>query len=450
MSAPASPRLTAERFALAAALRFPDLAEEASLAARDFVDDERLGAAWDGVARVAFRSEDGRLPIAHLSAESGVGVDVLAAATACQVFTHDQARHWWQRLRDLSTSGRLEHELVALARRTRQGDDRTGELLAELEQLRQRYSSQELEREVMDQAEVAATYVAERSAELRLGRRLGLVTGLETIDEWMGGLNSGELTTLAAAGGAGKSTFALDIARRAATAGTSVLIFSAEMTARQVGQREVHAELGRSIADRSVSAPDLQDALQRILEAKSGYAQRIRVDFRTRLTAPQVLATARRVQGQRGLGLLVFDHLGHWDCGRPRAQREERVSEAIQQAKDLAKLLDVPILVLTHFSRARREADWPTMELIRDSGKIDDVSDNIIALWRPSIDVSQLHLLKARQTGQAGRAMSLCFELRGQRFGEIEEVFRSSHVATPFRRESASRPSAPPSSRAPF
>lgn len=413
-----SPRETAERFAIAAAMRFPDLAEEAGLALRDFASGH-LGEAWEAVARVPYRDEAGRLPVAHLAAESGVSVDTLAEALRCGVFAPDQARHWWSKLRDLATSERLASDLVALARRSGDGEDRTGALLAELEQVHRRYSGEEVEREVRTLVDLATDYVAERSSELRLGRRVGVVTGLRCIDDWMGGLNPGELSTLAAAGGAGKSTFVLDLGRRVAAAGGTVLVFSAEMTARQVGQREVHGELGRPISDRSVGAIDLAAALERIEAAD--YAGRVVVDTRTRLAAAQVLATARRVQAQRGLALLVFDHLGHWDS-KVRGNEQEQLAAAIVQAKDLAKILDVPFVMLCHFSRARREATRPSMEIIRGTGKIDDVSDNIFALWRPDLDRTELHLLKCRQTGQQNRAIRLSYSLYRQQFSEEEEI----------------------------
>ncbi|OQC41670.1 MAG: Replicative DNA helicase [Acidobacteria bacterium ADurb.Bin051] len=440
MSSGMSPRDTAERFALSAALRYPDLAEEAGLTARDFTSGD-LGLAWEALERVPFRDEAGRLPVAHLAAESGVAVEALAEALRCAIFAPDQARHWWARLRDLSTSERLAAELVALARKQAPGDDRTGSLLAELEQVTRRYSGEEVEREVRTLADLAADYVAERSAELRLGRRVGVVTGLRAIDDWMGGLNPGELSTLAAAGGAGKSTFVLDIARRVADQGGTVLVFAAEMTARQIGQREVHGELGRPVSDRLVGAVDLAEALARIQGTE--YAGRVVVDTRTRLAATQVLATARRVQAQRGLALLVFDHLGHWDP-KVRGNEQEQLAAAIVQAKDLAKILDVPFVMLCHFSRARREATRPTMEIIRGTGKIDDVSDNIFALWRPDLERTELHLLKCRQTGQQNRAMRLSYSLFRQQFSEEEEIFFGSSAPPPARahrpREAAEAP----------
>jgi len=358
------------------------------------------------------------------------------------VFAPDQARHWWSKLRDLATSERLASDLVALARKSGDGEDRTGALLAELEQVHRRYSGEEVEREVRTLVDLATDYVAERSSELRLGRRVGVVTGLRCIDDWMGGLNPGELSTLAAAGGAGKSTFVLDLGRRVAAAGGTVLVFSAEMTARQVGQREVHGELGRPISDRSVGAIDLAAALERIEAAD--YAGRVVVDTRTRLAAAQVLATARRVQAQRGLALLVFDHLGHWDAKVRGGNEQEQLAAAIVQAKDLAKILDVPFVMLCHFSRARREATRPSMEIIRGTGKIDDVSDNIFALWRPDLDRTELHLLKCRQTGQQNRAIRLSYSLYRQQFSEEEEIFFGSSAPPPARahrpREAAEAP----------
>ena len=58
----------------------------------------------------------------------------------------------------------------------------------------------------------------------------GLATGFKRFDELTSGLKGGQLIILAARPGVGKTTLVLNMALNAATAGSSVLIFSLEMT----------------------------------------------------------------------------------------------------------------------------------------------------------------------------------------------------------------------------
>jgi len=397
-----------ERFAFAAGLRFPDLVEESGVQPEHFATGP-LADGWGALPKVTMRTPDNRVPVMHVATASGVAVETLARATAAEVYTPEQARTWWGELLDLASADALEHDVRALFAGERPEADVTGNLLARLEQVLREYSDHAVEHEVEDAEGIASSFVDERLEEIRTGRRRGVETGLEILDSWMGGLNSGELTTVVAGGGVGKSTFALDVARRVAERGAKVLYFSAEMTRRQMGQREAYGAIGRAISDPRVDPVEIASARDVVAEAP--HRDRVFFDFRTRLSAPQVLARAKRVQHRFGLGLVVFDHLGCWDCERPRANEQEQVAATIQQAKDVAKALDAPFVMITHLNRQGQ---------IRASERVKDISDNVLELKREErARHTEGRLLKARQTGEIFRTMLFEYRLQWQRFVEV-------------------------------
>lgn len=413
-------RFDAENFALAGAVAFPDLYDEAGLGPEEF-SREPIAEAWSAIPRVPHRTTEGRVPLAQLAFEAKVPRGELAEALAAGVYSAEQARHWWRKLHDLARREELSAALEKLAKAPRDGDDQTAELLAEVEALASRFADRHVEQELATLTDVASEWAEQRVAELESGRRRGVETGLESIDSWLGGLNPGELTTIVAGGGVGKSTFAWDLGRRCAERGATVLAFSCEMTRSQVGQREAHGAIARPISDTSIRPADLVEAA-RVVEERASEA-RFFLDFRSRVTAPQVLATARRLQHRAGLGLVIVDHLGHFDARKPKASEQEQIATAVAELKDLAKLLEVPFVVLTHFNR---------QGFIRASERVNDTSDNVVELSRNVDDrhaPTELRIGKARQTGQRGRRMLLEYHVAWQSFHELPEPGSYPRVA---------------------
>lgn len=418
MSASARFRADVERFAFAGAIAFPDLVEESGLKPEHFAT-EIIGQAWEAIPRCG-RTTDDRLSVVEIAAHAGLAVEALRPVLQAQVFNPEQARTWWRRALDLSTAEAVVVALRAVVAKPRPETGATGTLLAELEQVVRSFADQDDDGEAPTLLEVTEEYVRERCAALRHGRRRGVLTGLEVLDTWAGGLNAGELTTAVAAGGVGKSTFAMHVARQVARNGQMVLYFSAEMTKGQVGQREAHGAMARPISDRSVTAVDLEAGLEEL--RNDGHGDRIRTIYSSRISASRLLAAARRVQHRDGLGLVIFDHLGCFDVERPRASEQEQMAMAVTSCKDIAKILDVPFLLVTHLNR---------QGLIRGSERVKDISDNVLELKRDNDSAEALteaRLLKARQTGETHKAMLLSYSLKWQKFVEVGDTTPSASI----------------------
>lgn len=418
MTAPHLPQSSArfradvERFAFAGAIAFPDLVEESGLKPEHFAT-EIIGQAWEAIPRCG-RTTDDRLSVVEVAARAGLAAEALRPVLQAQVFTADQARTWWRKALDLAKAEAVVAAVRAVLAKPRPETDATGTLTAELEQVVRSFADQDDDGEAPTLLEVTEEYVRERCAELRHGRRRGVETGLRILDVWAGGLNAGELTTAVAAGGVGKSTFAMHVARQVARGGSVVLYFSAEMTSRQVGQREAHGAMARPISDRSVTAVDLEGGLEEL--KNDGHGDRIRLVYSSRMTASRLLAAARRVQHREGLGLVIFDHLGCFDVERPRASEQEQMAMAVNSCKEIAKILDVPFLLVTHLNR---------QGLIRGSERVRDFSDNVLELKRDGDNAgahTEARLLKARQTGETHKAMLLSYSLKWQKFLEVDEI----------------------------
>jgi replicative DNA helicase len=249
------------------------------------------------------------------------------------------------------------------------------------------------------------------------GRQRVLRVGLSLIDGGMMGLRPGELTTLIGAGGSGKSTLVLFLAKMLAEKGVHSLFFSAEMSATQVAEKSLYAESGiNMLSPDPVSIEKLQQGLRAITE---NFGHRVHVHNKTRVRYSTAVGIAKRLVREKALGVVFFDHLRRMVPEGYQRSQYEKVSAGISQMKDLCREADVPVVVLTHLSRDTKDNPEPTLDLIRDSGQVSEESDHVLGLWRPSehSTYTWLSLLKSRNTGYKGK-VRMHFDPLTQRFRE--------------------------------
>lgn len=169
------------------------------------------------------------------------------------------------------------------------------------------------------------------------GRAAEVQTGIPDVDDLTGGLRPGELYVIAGDTGAGKSMFALDVARHAAIRqGMPVLMFSLEMSAGEVGTRLLAAESGVPLAALRAGRID-----PRGWAAIAAARSKVRdapfvVDDRPSVSVDDVLLAARQMRSRTELRLLIIDHLQLLG-GAPSAR----------SLKLLARELRVPVLLVS-------------------------------------------------------------------------------------------------------
>ncbi len=228
----------------------------------------------------------------------------------------------------------------------------------------------------------------ERMERVATGEALrGLSTGFSVLDNLLCGLLPGQLITLGAGTGMGKTALAITLARHAAKAEKVVAFFSLEMTKEEITNRMLISEAkvkGHKIRAGFISRTDwaaIASALQVINDHP------IFIDDTGAITVSQLRAKARRLKGQKGLHLLVVDYLQLVSNPNKNLNREQQVSEISRQLKALAKELDIPILALSQLNRDvdRRADHRPQLSDLRESGAVAQDSDVVLFIYREEI-----------------------------------------------------------------
>lgn len=216
----------------------------------------------------------------------------------------------------------------------------------------------------------------------------GIPTGVSDLDSLLGGgLKPGQMVIVAGRPAMGKSTLAVDFARRATIKRNhTAVIFSLEMGREQL-ERRITSATGRVPLHRLTQPSRLTEAdWVRIATATDRFADaNLFIDDSSSLTVTQIRARARRIQQRHGLDLIVIDYLQLLQSGLGRVEsRQVEVSLMSRSIKLLAKELGVPVVVLCQLNRGpeQRTDKKPVLSDLRESGSLEQDADIVILVHR--------------------------------------------------------------------
>jgi len=216
----------------------------------------------------------------------------------------------------------------------------------------------------------------------------GVRTGFADLDNKLSGLQKSDLIILAARPSMGKTSLALDIARKAAVNyKVPVAIFSLEMSSQQLVDRMLAAESQvdswKIRTGHNLSVTDdfkaIGDAISRLSDAP------IYIDDQAGNNILKMRAVARRLKNEKGLGLIVVDYLQLMlpTNARYNDNLVQQVTEISRSLKNLARELEVPVLALSQLSRAvEQRGGKPRLSDLRDSGSIEQDADIVMFIHR--------------------------------------------------------------------
>jgi replicative DNA helicase len=98
----------------------------------------------------------------------------------------------------------------------------------------------------------------------------------------------------------------------------------------------------------------------------------------------QIKSMARRLQADKGLGLIVVDYLQLMESSNKNYSPVQQVTEISRALKLLAKELNVPVLALSQLSRSveSRTPQIPRLADLRESGAIEQDADVVMFIYR--------------------------------------------------------------------
>jgi replicative DNA helicase len=220
------------------------------------------------------------------------------------------------------------------------------------------------------------------------GDLTGVATGFTELDKRTSGLQPTDLIIVAGRPSMGKTSFAMNIAERAAIRHkVPVAVFSMEMSDTQLVMR-LFSSLGQINQERLRTGRlegqdwvNLRSAMTLLKGAN------VFIDQTPSLTPTDMRARARRMKREHDIGLIMVDYLQLMKVPSSAENRTNEISEISRSLKALAKELNVPVIALSQLNRAleQRPDKRPKMADLRESGAIEQDADLILFIYRDEV-----------------------------------------------------------------
>jgi replicative DNA helicase len=230
----------------------------------------------------------------------------------------------------------------------------------------------------------------ENAKELAANSVAGVPTGFPEFDEMTQGFKPGQMIIVAARPAVGKSTLAVDFARNAAfLAGKTVLIFSLEMSKKELVTRVISAEA--RVKSQQLKTGDLTpEDWMNIQEAKERLQNgNLIIDDYANTSISRVRSVATRQKNRpTGLDMIIIDYIGLMEIPSTKRNSDSRttdISALSRNIKLLAKELEIPIIALSQLNRKSEERQdrRPMVSDLRESGSLEQDADMVLLLHRP-------------------------------------------------------------------
>ena len=248
---------------------------------------------------------------------------------------------------------------------------------------------------------------------LRPSTRRPVMTGIDSVDQVAGGLLPGELEIIAARPGNGKTSFAMQIAKRLADQSRPVLFVSLEMQATELVGRILCGIA--NVDSRHLRRGQVEPAKIANANAELEGLPLTVFDPPT-ATMQQIRAVAKMQAASAGLDALFVDYIGLVQPRDRRQPRTEQVSEITAGLKRLAKELAVPVFALCQLNRQADGAE-PKLSHLRESGSVEQDADVVVFIHRVNQSNEFKLIIGKHRHGETG-SLSVTFDAKATRFDD--------------------------------
>lgn len=241
---------------------------------------------------------------------------------------------------------------------------------------------------------------------------------LHPLNSKLTGLKQGELTTIAARPGVGKSTFALQTAEHIANGGHKVLYFNLEMTMNQIADRLVlkHTDIQQTKLQEGEVTREEWEKIAVLLDKIKPIQDNI--SFKTKNSNVDYFY---KIVEEENPELVIVDQLSHLTTNAPASSIRESYIHIVEALKKIAIEYNIPVLLLAQLNRnADKPGGNPSLVDLKESGIIEETSDNVLLIYPLKEDAEE---------GQYKPTIQCFIEIAKNRQGEqgtVPVIFRKN------------------------
>lgn len=212
--------------------------------------------------------------------------------------------------------------------------------------------------------------------------QLGMSFGVKFLDDVIGGLFKGELTTIAARSGVGKTALALQIMLNCMEQGKRVLFISREMSNLQVFMRNITKKTGintKDMKNKEIS----EESWKRIIGVMEEFSSKNLIHINDRISTISELK--RRVR-QLKVDLVIVDYIQLMTPEASMQNREREVATLSRELKNITLDFEIPVIQLSQLNDEMKDLRPWGERPMRDSKAIFHDSNNVIYIHEPVYD----------------------------------------------------------------
>ena len=218
------------------------------------------------------------------------------------------------------------------------------------------------------------------------GKPFGIKTGFPMLDYLTGGLWGSKLVIIAARPGVGKTSLMMNMARHMASHGHDVGIFSIEMDAEELIDRQISSLSGvssiRPATGKKLSVYEwrqISEAVEKI------HSYPLIIDDTGGIKIQELCKRIRETV-KNGAEIIFIDQLSRIRGGTGRSSYEQNTS-IVSELAALKKELKIPICLLAQINRQAedRPDKKPTISNLKNTGELEESADIILIGHRPYV-----------------------------------------------------------------
>lgn len=217
------------------------------------------------------------------------------------------------------------------------------------------------------------------------GQLPGITTGLQALDDILGGFHDSDLTIIGARPAMGKTALMGSLAEAAADKGKRPGVISAEQPAVQMALRRASMISGVSATRMRAGKVDDEDWARMTQGIRAANSRDMWIYDRSAVTLDELVGVARKWKHTHDIGILYIDYAQRIRV--PGVERITEVSEVARGMKNLARDLNIPVVALAQVKAAvdTRPDKRPTQGDLANSDELTREADQILMLYRDCV-----------------------------------------------------------------